>query len=303
MLRDGRATFSVRGAGNLPGYELGALLRVSGICSVSAKRFRGVLVPNSFEIAVESPDSVKVVENAPWMTQRRAWRALWLTSLLVALALVWVFMLRRRVNQQTRLIEQKLLEVEKLKENAEAASAAKSQFLANMSHEIRTPMNGILGMTELAMQADSIEEQKDCLSTIRSSGDALLSILNDLLDLSKIEAGKLEIREELFSLRELMIETGKVFSFTMQEKGLSFETSVEDSLPDLLLGDALRLRQILLNLLGNSVKFTHQGSVALTATGRAEGERVHLCLAVRDSGIGIAPERQARVFEAIPSGR
>ena len=207
-------------------------------------------------------------------------------------------MLRRRVSRQTRLIEQKLLEVEKLKEKAEAASEAKSQFLANMSHEIRTPMNGILGMTELAMQAESTDEQRECLSTIRSSGDALLSILNDLLDLSKIEAGKFEIQESPFSLRELVNESGKVFAFRIKEKGLQFESSVEESLPDTLMGDGWRLRQILLNLLGNAVKFTHEGSIALSASAKREGEHVLLNLAVRDSGIGIPTGQQGQIFEA-----
>lgn len=298
FLRNGKATFTVRGMGNLPAYEIGAVLRFTGICTVSAKQFRGVLVPNSFEIAVDSPAAVEVIEKAPWLTQQRAWRALFVTSLLIAATMVWVMMLRRRVSGQTRLIEQKLLEVEKLKAKAEAASDAKSQFLANMSHEIRTPMNGILGMTELAMQAESAEEQRECLSTIRSSGDSLLSILNDLLDLSKIEAGKFEIGRAPFSLRELVKESGKVFAFRIKEKGLHFESSVAESLPDLLMGDALRLRQILLNLLGNAVKFTQEGTIALTAAGERDGDKVQLRLAVRDSVIGITPERQSRIFDA-----
>ena len=298
LLRNGKATFAVHGMGNLPGYEIGEVLRFSGICSVSAKRFRGVLVPNSFEVAVNSPSKVEVLEKAPWLTQQRAWRALSLTSVLVALALGWVFMLRRRVGAQTRLIEQKLIEVEKLKARAEAASEAKSQFLANMSHEIRTPMNGILGMTELAMQAASVDEQRECLSTIRSSGDALLSILNDLLDLSKIEAGQFEIQDSPFSLRDLVMESGKVFAFRMKEKGLQFESTVVDSLPDVLIGDAWRLRQILLNLLGNAVKFTEYGTIAMSADTRQEGDQTFLRLAVRDSGIGIPAEKQGQIFEA-----
>jgi signal transduction histidine kinase/ActR/RegA family two-component response regulator len=294
LLRNGKATFTVRGMGNLPSYEIGEVLRFSGICSVSAKRFRGVLVPSSFDVTVTSPKAVDVLEKAPWMTQQRAWKALSITGVLIGVALFWVIMLRRRVTKQTQVIEQKLIEVEKLKARAEAANSAKSEFLANMSHEIRTPMNGILGMTELAMQADSVAEQRECLSTIRSSGDALLSILNDLLDLSKIEAGKFEIQEAPFSLRELLSESGKVFAFRMREKGLRFEAAVDDVLPDLLVGDAWRLRQILLNLLGNAVKFTAEGSIVLSA----RCEQTFLRLAVTDTGIGIPQEKQGQIFEA-----
>jgi len=156
------------------------------------------------------------------------------------------------------VIGDKLLEVEKLKEKAEAASEAKSQFLANMSHEIRTPMNGILGMTELALQAESPEEHRECLGTIRSSGEALLAILNDLLDLSKIEAGSFALQNAPFSVRQLVSESAKVFAFRLQEKGLRLESPVADGLPDALQGDALRLRQVLLNLLSNAVKFTRK---------------------------------------------
>ncbi len=182
--------------------------------------------------------------------------------------------------------------------SAEAANSSKSVFLANMSHEIRTPMNGILGFADLALQSDSAEEQRECLATIISSGDALLAILNDVLDLSKIESGKFDILSEPFSLRALLAEAGKVFAFRFREKGLHFELSVSDGLPDWLMGDELRLRQILLNLLGNAVKFTEKGSIGLTASGEQDGDKVNLRLTVRDSGIGIPPEKQATIFEA-----
>jgi signal transduction histidine kinase len=298
LLRNGRTLFTVRGPGSVPVYDKGAILRLTGICSVSANWSRGVVLPGTFQIDIDSPEAVSIVKRAPWLSEQRSLQVLMVTLLLIAAGLVWVFVLRRQVGGQTRLIEQKLLEVEKLKEKAEAASEAKSQFLANMSHEIRTPMNGILGMTELAMQAESAEEQKECLSTLRSSGDALLAILNDLLDLSKIEAGKFEIEEEPFSVRELVADAGKVFTYRMREKGLLFESTVAASLPDVLLGDALRLRQILLNLLGNAVKFTQEGSVSLGAAGERDGDQFHLRLVVRDSGIGIPAEKQGRIFEA-----
>jgi signal transduction histidine kinase/ActR/RegA family two-component response regulator len=182
--------------------------------------------------------------------------------------------------------------------SAEAANSSKTAFLANMSHEIRTPMNGILGYADLALRSDSVEEQKECLETIRSSGDALLSILNDVLDLSKIESGKFAILSEPFSLRGLLRDAGKVFDFRFREKGLRFELSVSDSLPDLLMGDALRLRQILLNLLGNAVKFTEEGAIGLAATGEEAGGKIYLRLTVSDSGIGIPPEKQEMIFKA-----
>ena len=160
--------------------------------------------------------------------------------------LAWQYLRVRRAERQARMSQVA----------AEAANASKSAFLTNMSHEIRTPMNGILGFADLALRADSIEEQRDCLATIRSSGDALLAILNDLLDLSKIESGKFELSKAPFSLRGLLKEASKVFAFRFREKALIFESSVADGLPDMLIGDELRLRQILLNLLGNAVKFT-----------------------------------------------
>jgi CheY-like chemotaxis protein/nitrogen-specific signal transduction histidine kinase len=182
--------------------------------------------------------------------------------------------------------------------SAEAANAAKSAFLANMSHEIRTPMNGILGFANLALQSNSAEEQKECLATILSSGDALLAILNDVLDVSKIESGKFDILNEPFSLRDLLTDVGKVFAFKFREKSLHFESSVAEGLPDIVIGDQLRLRQILLNLLGNAVKFTSEGSIGLLATGEHVGDRLNLRVAVRDSGIGIPPEKQRMIFEA-----
>jgi len=209
--------------------------------------------------------------------------------LLVMAVLAWQYFRIRNAERQARAA----------KLSAEAANSAKSAFLANMSHEIRTPMNGILGFAELAMQSDSIDEQKECLATILSSGDALLAILNDVLDLSKIESGKFDLLTDPFSLRTLLTEVGRVFAFRFKKKALRFESSVQDGLPDVLLGDELRIRQILLNLLGNAVKFTDDGgSIVLTATGEQVDGKVNLRLTVRDSGIGIPLEKQGLIFEA-----
>lgn len=298
LLHSGNDTFNVLGPANLPFFQNGSVLEVTGICNVAAKRHRGVLLPNSFSVFVDSPAGITVAQRAPWLTEQRTLSILGVSLCLGAGVLLWSVSLRRRVSRQTHLIGQKLLEVESLKETAEAASEAKSQFLANMSHEIRTPMNGILGMTELALQSDSMVEQREFLAIIRSSGNALLTILNDLLDLSKIEAGRLELEAAPFCLRQLVSDVSKIFAFRILEKGLRFECHVAAGLADVFLGDALRLRQILLNLLSNAVKFTEAGLIALEVAGEVQGDHADLSFSLRDSGVGIPLDQQKRIFEA-----
>jgi len=186
------------------------------------------------------------------------------------------------------------------KEAAESASRAKSEFLANMSHEIRTPMNGILGMAELLL-GDGISGQvRTYVGMIRSSADALLTIISDVLDLSKIEAGRIEIERIDFDLPHLVEQVEQVLAVQARQKGLEFVTRVEPDLPRSFVGDPGRLRQILLNLLGNAVKFTDQGEVILRAEevpdSRSDGSR-RLRFSVRDTGIGIALGEQDKVFE------
>lgn len=182
---------------------------------------------------------------------------------------------------------------------AEAASQAKSVFVANMSHEVRTPMNGILGLTALTLDTELDATQRQYLELVRQSAESLMIILNDILDFSKMEAGRMHLETTPFQLRELAIGTARVLAARAAEKGLEVLIDIDPEIPDGLIGDPGRLRQVLLNLIGNAIKFTENGEVILRISrAGSENGRCRMRVAVIDSGIGIAPDKQAAIFEA-----
>jgi PAS domain S-box-containing protein len=190
-------------------------------------------------------------------------------------------------------------ELRRAKEAAEAANRAKSEFLTNISHEVRTPLNGILGLAELMQSAGLPDQQQEHLRLIRASGETLLSLINDLLDLAKIEAGRMGLEAVPFDLREALEPTLRTLAVRAQQKGLDCGWLVESDVPARVVGDPLRLQQVILNLVGNAIKFTPAGEVGvrLGVAEQSAGE-VLLHGAVRDTGIGIPPQKQEEIFEA-----
>jgi signal transduction histidine kinase/ActR/RegA family two-component response regulator len=281
----------------------GDLLEITGVCLNELRESRGEgrgrVRAAGFELLLRTPQDVKVLQEASWWTAPHALGVLFGVTLSALGALAWIALLRRRVAQQTATIRAQLDREATLKVAAEAASVAKSEFLANMSHEIRTPLHGIIGMTDLAMEASPGPGQQQYLQLVKQCSASLLTVINDILDISKIEAGRLQLDPVPFGLRQFLQATTTVLTIGAQQKGLRLNLTVRPDVPDALIGDSNRLHQVILNLVGNAIKFTERGGISIDVDCQEIGSsRAVLRFSIKDTGIGIEPGKLGTIFEA-----
>jgi signal transduction histidine kinase/ActR/RegA family two-component response regulator len=278
--------------------RLGSDLMVRGVVLPSLDR-TGLTGSRTVRMLIGSSQDVQVIQMASWWTPEHLTTYLIIASVFLFILFLFAAALGARVRRQSRIIEKKLQMEERLTFEAQAASHAKSQFLASMSHEIRTPMHGILGLTELALQTVGQPAQASYLKDALESAQSLMGLLNHVLDLAKIESGKMTLEEERFSFASMLQLVVAPAIQQCKGKRVKFVCNVAPDVPDMVIGDEMRLRQIVTNLLSNACKFTREGKIEVDASAEGvAGECFSLVLHVRDTGIGIAPENISRIFDA-----
>ena len=289
--------FHVIGSSSLPHFLPGDRLRLTGVFDVDEVRtgLRGA----ARRIILRRASEAQMVTRVPFW-KRIKWIEITLGTLLfLGAAIAWGWSLRRQVQRKTAALERQSTELVEALDRAEQGARAKTEFLSTMSHEIRTPMNGVIGMTSILLNTALSHDQREFVETIRTSGEALLTVINEILDFSKVESGKLTLEDMDFEVQLLVDQSVDLVAEAARQKNLQLQALVHSEVPPVVVGDPGRMRQVLLNLVSNAVKFTESGSVSVfVRLISKEGNTARLRFEVTDSGIGFSPETGMRLFES-----
>jgi signal transduction histidine kinase/ActR/RegA family two-component response regulator len=306
MLQAGGKSFDATlDHGMIPPLGQGSIVRATGVCAVAAEANLAYRIPKSFGLVLRSAGDITVIRSASWWTATRLLAVLGSVVVLLLAVVFWVVVLRRKVALQTAVIREELQQQELLKQAAEQANRTKSEFLANMSHEIRTPLNGILGFAGLMAESELTGSQREQNEALRSSAESLLAVVNNILDFSRVESGRIELESLDFSIRKCVRAAVATVQPLLSEKGLATSVQIDDDVPDWIKGDPYRLRQILLNLLGNAVKFTVAGGIGVRVSLAPEQDAAaagapaprQIQFAVSDTGIGVPESQRELIFQ------